>query len=125
VVQTIDSTRLARRLNDAGRTLDVMIEVKLSSEESKHGADSAAVPDLIAAVRACPNLRLRGLMTMPPWSEDPEAPRAIFRTLRELAQIHGLPDLSMGMSNDLEVAIEEGATIVRIGTALFGPRKKI
>ena len=125
VVQTVDSAKLARRLNDAGRILDIMLEVKLSEEESKHGVDPVGVPALIEAVRACPNLRLRGLMTMPPWSEDPEAPRAYFRTLRELAQAHGLAELSMGMSNDLETAIEEGSTCVRVGTALFGKRRKV
>jgi pyridoxal phosphate enzyme (YggS family) len=125
VVQTVDSAKLARRLNDAGRSLDVMLEVKLSAEESKHGADPAGVPALIEAVRGCPNLRLRGLMTMPPWSEDPEAPRGCFRALRELAEAHGLSELSMGMSNDLETAIEEGSTCVRVGTALFGKRRKV
>jgi pyridoxal phosphate enzyme (YggS family) len=125
VVQTVDSAKLARRLNDAGRILDIMLEVKLSEEESKHGVDPVGVPALIEAVRACPNLRLRGLMTMPPWSEDPEAPRVYFRTLRELAQAHGLAELSMGMSNDLETAIEEGSTCVRVGTALFGKRRKV
>ena len=125
VVQTVDSAKLARRLNDAGRILDIMLEVKLSEEESKHGVDPVGVPALIEAVRACPNLRLRGLMTMPPWSEDPEAPRGYFRTLRELAQAHGLAELSMGMSNDLETAIEEGSTCVRVGTALFGKRRKV
>jgi hypothetical protein len=79
---------------------------------------------LIAAVRACANLRLLGLMTMPPWSEDPEAPRECFRRLRELAEAHGLSELSMGMSSDLETAIEEGSTCVRVGTALFGQRRK-
>src|ERR1022692_3187231 len=124
VVETVDSAKLARRLNDAGRPLDVLLEVKLSQESAKSGADPAGLPALIAAVRACPNLRLRGLMTMPPWSEDPEAPRGCFRTLRELAEAHGLNELSMGMSNDLETAIEEGSTCVRVGTALFGKRRK-
>ena len=124
VVQTVDSAKLARRLNDAGRPLDVMLEVKLSQEEAKSGAGPGEVPALIDAVRACPNLRLRGLMTMPPWSEDPEAPRGCFRSLRELAELNGLSELSMGMSNDLETAIEEGSTCVRVGTALFGKRKK-
>jgi len=82
------------------------------------------LPELIAAVRACSNLHLLGLMTMLPWSEDPEAARSIFRSLRELAEQHGLPQLSMGMSHDLETAIEEGSTCVRVGTALFGKRKK-
>ena len=124
VVQTVDSAKLARRLHDAGRAIDVMLEVKLSQEETKSGVDPTGVPALIEAVRGCANLRLRGLMTMPPWSEDPEAPRGCFRSLRELAETHGLDELSMGMSNDLETAIEEGSTCVRVGTALFGRRRK-
>ena len=123
-VQTVDTAKLARRLNEAGRALEVMIEVRLAEEQAKSGADPARLPQLIEAVRACGSLRLVGLMTMPPWSEDPEAPRAIFRRLRELALLHGLPQLSMGMSHDLETAIEEGSTCVRVGTALFGKRKK-
>src|SRR5581483_1311400 len=124
VVQTVDSAKLARRLNDHGRTLEVMLEVKLSEEEAKSGADPSELPALIEAVRGCANLRLLGLMTMPPWSDDPEATRPYFRRLRELAERHGLKQLSMGMSHDLEAAIEEGATCVRVGTALFGKRKK-
>jgi pyridoxal phosphate enzyme (YggS family) len=126
VIQTVDSPKLARRLSEqAGRDLDVMLEVKLSEEQAKSGADPADLPALIEAVRACPNLQLLGLMTMPPWSDDPEASRPYFRQLRELAAQHGLPQLSMGMSHDLETAIEEGATCVRVGTALFGKRKKV
>ena len=124
VVQTVDSARLAGRLDQAGRQLDVMLEVKLSEEEAKSGASPADLPDLIDAVRHCANLRLAGLMTMPPWSDDPEASRPYFRRLRELGERHGLKQLSMGMSHDLEAAIEEGATCVRVGTALFGARKK-
>jgi PLP dependent protein len=124
VVQTVDSDKLARRLNESAQPIDVMLEVKLSHEEAKHGADPAELPELIAAVRACANLRLLGLMTMPPWSDDPEASRGYFRQLRELAEQHGLAQLSMGMSHDLETAIEEGATCVRVGTALFGKRTK-
>jgi pyridoxal phosphate enzyme (YggS family) len=124
VVQTVDSARLARRLDQAGRRLDVMLEVKLSEEEAKSGASPADLPDLIDAVRHCANLRLAGLMTMPPWSDDPEASRPYFRGLRELGERHGLKQLSMGMSHDLEAAIEEGATCIRVGTALFGARKK-
>jgi len=123
-IQTVDSPKLARRLESAGRKLEVMLEVKLSGEAAKSGADPAALPELIAAVRECPHLALTGLMTMPPWSDDPEAARPHFRRLRELAEGHGLSGLSMGMSHDLETAIEEGATCVRIGTALFGARKK-
>jgi len=124
VVQTVDSTKLARRLNENGRLLDVMLEVKLSEEQAKSGADPAELASLIEGVRGCSNLRLLGLMTMPPWSEDPEASRGYFRQLRELAEQHGLEQLSMCMSHDLETAIQEGSTCVRIGTALFGKRKK-
>jgi hypothetical protein len=123
-IQTIDSAKLARRLNEAGKPLDAMLEVKLSPEQAKSGAAPEELPELIEAVRSCPNLHLLGLMTMPPWSDDPEPSRPYFRRLRELASLHGLPHLSMGMSHDLETAIEEGATYVRVGTALFGKRKK-
>jgi uncharacterized pyridoxal phosphate-containing UPF0001 family protein len=75
-------------------------------------------------IRACAHMRLLGLMTMPPWSDDAEPSRPYFAKLRELAEANRLKHLSMGMSHDLEVAIEEGATMVRIGTALFGPRQK-
>jgi pyridoxal phosphate enzyme (YggS family) len=124
VIQTVDSEKLARRLDALGRPLEVMIEVKLSPEEAKAGCAPEDLAALIDAIRACPNLRLTGLMTMPPWSEDPEQSRAYFRRLRELAAEHGLRGLSMGMSHDLEAAIEEGATIVRVGTALFGARSR-
>lgn len=123
-IQTVDSAKLARRLNEAGRPLEVMLEVKLAEEEAKSGAAPEELPDLIAAVRECPQLRLKGLMTMPPWSDDPEAARPYFRRLRELGERHALAGLSMGMSHDLEAAIEEGSTCVRVGTALFGKRKK-
>jgi pyridoxal phosphate enzyme (YggS family) len=124
VVQTVDSAKLARRLNESTPGMDVMLEVKLSPEDAKSGAAPADLPELIAAVRSCGNLRLLGLMTMPPWSDDPEASRGYFRSLRELAEQHGLAQLSMGMSHDLETAIEEGSTCVRVGTALFGKRNK-
>ncbi len=123
-VQTVDSAKLARRLDEAGKPLDVMLEVKLSPEQTKSGAAPEELPALIDAVAACRNLRLLGLMTMPPWSDDPELSRPYFRRLRELAERHGLRGLSMGMSHDLEAAIEEGATYVRVGTALFGRRPK-
>jgi len=125
VIATVDSPKLARRLDDADRPLDIMLEVKLSLEEAKSGADPAELPALIDAVRASKNLHLLGLMTVPPWTEDAEQSRPYFRRLRELASEYGLPHLSMGMSHDFEVAIEEGATFIRIGTALFGKRKKL
>ena len=122
-VQTVDSEKLARRLSECGRPIDVMLEVKLSAEEAKYGASPADLPALIDAVRALPNLTLNGLMTMPPWSDDAEIARPYFQQLRALAERHGLRGLSTGMSIDLEVAIEEGSTLVRVGTALFGSRR--
>jgi pyridoxal phosphate enzyme (YggS family) len=130
VVQTVDSDKLARRLNDdlekpgARPTLDVMIEVKLSTEDAKAGAAPDDVSALMEAIRSCPRLRLLGLMTIPPWSDDAEKSRPYFARLRALAETNKLTGLSMGMSHDLEVAIEEGATMVRVGTALFGPRRR-
>lgn len=126
VVQTVDSARLARRLNDAperrSTPLETMIEVKLSPEQSKSGAAPEELPALVDAIALCPNLRLTGLMTMPPFTDDPEDSRPYFRRLRQLTVELGLEKTSMGMSHDLEVAIEEGATLVRVGTALFGRR---
>ena len=124
VIQTVDSPKLARRLAETGKPLEILLEVKLSEEDAKSGAAPVGLPALIEVVRAQSNLHLAGLMTMPPWSDDPEISRPYFRRLRELAVLHGLRCLSMGMSHDLEVAVEEGATHLRVGTALFGPRKK-
>jgi len=124
VIETVDSEKLARRLDGMNKPLEVMIEVKLSDEASKFGAAPEELPKLIDAIRACPNLRLTGLMTIPPWSDDPEVTRPYFRRLATLAREHNMPKISMGMSHDLEAAIEEGATHIRIGTALFGPRPK-
>ena len=124
VIQTVDSEKLARRLDAMNQPLEVMIEVKLSEEASKFGAPPEELAKLIEVIRACPNLLLTGLMTMPPWSDDPEITRPYFRRLAALAREHGIDKLSMGMSHDLEAAIEEGATHIRVGTALFGPRVK-
>jgi len=128
-VETVDSEKLARRLNESREStgqppLEVMIEVKLSGEESKYGADPRLLPALTESIRSCPHLRLTGLMTMPPWNDDPEQTRPYFRRLAELAREHGLKHLSMGMSHDFEAAIEEGATHIRVGRGLFGPRAK-
>jgi PLP dependent protein len=122
VIETVDSEKLARRLDQMGKPLEVMIEVKLSPEEAKAGAAPEELSNLIESLRACRNLQLTGLMTMPPWNPDPETTRPYFRRLAELGRLHKLPKLSMGMSHDLEAAIEEGATHIRVGTALFGPR---
>jgi pyridoxal phosphate enzyme (YggS family) len=127
-VDSIDSVKLAQKLDAdskaLGRMTEAMVEVKLSGEETKSGASPADLPAISDAIRSCENLKLVGLMTVPPWSEDAEISRPYFARLRELAAAHSLPELSMGMSNDMEVAIEEGATWVRVGTALFGRRKK-
>lgn len=123
VIQTVDNARLARRLEEAGKRLQVLIEVKLSPEETKTGVAEAELPALLDAVRGLERLDLRGLMVMPPWPKNPEDSRPYFRRLRALAEAHKLPELSMGMSGDFEVAIEEGATLIRVGTAIFGPRK--
>lgn len=128
VVQTVDSSKILQRLDVAAAekkgTTEVLLEVKLSDEASKAGASPRALPDLLDAAAKCQHLRLTGLMTMPPWSDDAELSRPYFQQLAALARKHGLPKLSMGMSADFEVAIEEGATIIRVGTALFGHRPK-
>jgi pyridoxal phosphate enzyme (YggS family) len=132
-VDTVDSLKIAERLNTAavalGRTLPVLIEVKLSSEESKHGIAPGAVSEILHAAAQLPALQLRGLMTVPPFFDDPEDARPYFRQLRELRDslnaVHPhtrLEELSMGMSHDFAVAIEEGSTCVRVGTAIFGKR---
>jgi len=121
-IQTVDTVKLARRLNECGRHLPVMIEVKLSPEWAKRGVEPGSLAELVTAVRAHPNLELKGLMTMPPWTDDPEGARPYFVRLRRLAEEFSLPCLSMGMSHDFEIAIEEGATHIRLGSALFGPR---
>ncbi len=123
-IDSIDTPKLAARLDAEDKPLDAMIEVKLSEEESKSGAPESEVPAIAEAIRSTRNLKLQGLMTVPPWSEDAEQSRPYFARLAEIAARHGIPELSMGMSHDLEVAIEEGATWVRVGTALFGRRKK-
>ncbi len=122
-IHTVDSAKIARRLDDqTEHPLDIFLEVKLSGEPSKGGLPPENIDETLELVRAAKNLRLRGLMTMPPWSDDPEAARPYFQQLRKLAEDRGLSELSMGMSHDLEVAIQEGSTLVRVGTAIFGKR---
>jgi hypothetical protein len=124
-IDSLDSVKLATRLDAEAIPLDVTIEVKLSGEDAKTGADAAALDQIVGTIRSSRNLTLRGLMTVPPWSEDVELSRPYFAKLRELAAARGIAELSMGMSHDLEVAIEEGATWVRVGTALFGSRRPL
>jgi len=124
-VDTVDSVRLAetlaREAEGAKRTLEVLVQVNPAGEAQKSGVVESELPDLIAAIRGMPALDLRGLMLIPP-AVDAEQRRPFFRRLRELAKAFELPELSMGMSDDLEPAIEEGATQVRVGTAVFGER---
>jgi pyridoxal phosphate enzyme (YggS family) len=153
-IDSVDSISLAEKLNHAreefsaegtedrqahansahsatGKRLHILIEVKLDPEPAKSGAEGEALPRLVEAIMRQPYLELRGLMGIPPYFDDPEETRPYFRRLRELrdsvrAQLGTgiLPVLSMGMSHDFEIAIEEGATEVRIGTALFGVRER-
>jgi pyridoxal phosphate enzyme (YggS family) len=123
-VQSVDRIDLAEKLSSAVSVpLPVLIEVKLHEEPSKSGVPIGNLDELIPMVRQQPNLDVRGLMAIPPYFDDAEMARPYFRSLRELAAKFRLPELSMGMSNDFEIAIEEGATMVRIGTALFGARQ--
>lgn len=128
VIQTIDSGKLLERLDRAcagtGQTRTVLLEINLGAEQNKEGANPEDIPDLLAAAARCRNVQVTGLMAIPPWSEDAELSRPYFRRLAQLAKLYSLAELSMGMSNDFEVAIEEGATIIRVGTALFGARPK-
>jgi pyridoxal phosphate enzyme (YggS family) len=130
-IDAVDSLKIAQRLDAAaktlGKTLPILIEVKLSHEESKHGLAPEELPSLLAAIEPLDSVEAVGLMTVPPWSEDAELARPYFRELRRLrdqslARFSKLTQLSMGMSNDFQVAIEEGSTCVRVGTSIFGKR---
>ncbi len=137
-IDSLDSAKLAERLNAAaeklGKTLDVLIEINVGGEAAKSGIapHSSELERILAGAPTWKHLRIRGLMTVPPFTEDPEGARSYFRQLRELRDClaaRNLPGLaldvlSMGMSHDFEVAIEEGSTCVRIGTAIFGDRSK-
>jgi pyridoxal phosphate enzyme (YggS family) len=124
-IQSIDRIELAQKLDQhAVKSLAAMIEVKLHDEPNKSGIDEPSLPGLIERFADFKNLHLRGLMAIPPFFEDAEDARPYFRRLQALAKQFLLPELSMGMSHDFEVAIEEGATMVRIGTALFGERQQ-
>ncbi len=134
LIHSVDRLSLAREIDrqwgKVGLTAAILLEVNLAEEDAKAGAAEAALFPLVREVARLPHLRLHGLMALPPWLEDPEAVRPYFRRLRQLAQAIealALPgvrmaELSMGMSHDFEVAIEEGATLVRVGTAIFGER---
>jgi pyridoxal phosphate enzyme (YggS family) len=135
-IQTVDSLRLlaeiSRRAEETGKVLPVLAEVNLAGEKSKAGVDPEELTELIRAAPGLPGIRLRGLMAIPPWTEDPEESRPYFVRLREMLMEcvsrggagSQMSELSMGMSNDFEAAIEEGATMVRVGTAIFGSRAR-
>jgi pyridoxal phosphate enzyme (YggS family) len=132
LIHAVDRLKLARALDTAAAALnkvqDVLIQVNQGGEDTKSGVAPEAATDLLQEVAQLPHLRVTGLMTMPPWFADPEAVRPYFKALRELRDrlrdLTGLPltELSMGMSGDFAVAVEEGATLVRVGTAIFGQR---
>jgi pyridoxal phosphate enzyme (YggS family) len=134
-IHSLDSVDLVRRLDrlclDEGRAeLQALIQIDLGGEETKTGIEPGELPELLDAVKECSSLRLIGLMTLPPYFEDPDCARPYFKTLRELRNElqsqryfrEQKGELSMGMSHDFEIAIEEGATMVRVGTAIFGER---
>ncbi len=135
VIETVDRLEIAEKLSQGAQKLQkevpVFIEVNIGEEPTKKGVPPSELPALLRRLLALPGLKPRGLMAIPPYKKDPEAVRPYFRALREwrdrLQEEFSLPDfteLSMGMSQDFEVAVEEGATLVRIGTALFGPRPR-
>src|SRR5262249_54417557 len=136
VIHTIDRSDLVSRLDriasDLGRQPQVLVQIDLAHEPTKSGADEADLPMILEALDEAPHLRFIGLMTLPPFFDSPEQARPYFRRLREIRdQLNKsrrdqkpLTELSMGMSHDFEVAIEEGATMVRVGTAIFGSRSK-
>ncbi len=134
LIHSVDRLSLAQEINrqwaKIGQTADILIQLNLGAEISKSGADEAELEQLLRNVAALPNLRIRGLMALPPYLDDPEEVRPYFRRLHQLADVMQglnipgveLRELSMGMSHDFEVAIEEGATLVRVGSAIFGAR---
>jgi len=134
LIHTVDSIELEARLDriagEIGRNPSVLVQVKLGDEPAKSGAPEEAVPAIVNAIDSAANLRLRGLMVIPPISDSPAGARSYFRKLRQIidglnkrrAPDQQLADRSMGMSQDFEAAVEEGATMVRVGTAIFGAR---
>ncbi|HYS15754.1 MAG TPA: YggS family pyridoxal phosphate-dependent enzyme [Candidatus Binatia bacterium] len=126
VIHSLDRLELAKELDKRargrGRAVDALVEVNVGGEASKGGVAPDGLSELLEAVAALSSVTVRGLMAIPPEAKEPDDSRVWFRALRKLGERHGLAELSMGMSGDFEVAIEEGATVVRVGTAIFGPR---
>lgn len=130
VIHSLDSVELAQRLEriciEEGRSeLNVLVQVDLAREETKSGVTEEDLPELARFLKSCERLKWTGLMVLPPWFDDPEAARPYFKRMRKLRDglLEGRGELSMGMSHDFEAAIEEGATMVRVGTAIFGERE--
>ena len=134
VIETVDTEKLARRLDRAcgevQKSLQVYLQVNVGREPQKTGFPAERVPPAVEVFESLPNLKLEGLMAIPPYDRDPEASRPYFREMAQLlekvnaSRAEPLRGLSMGMSHDFEVAIQEGATLVRVGTAIFGPRRR-
>ena len=139
LVHTVDTSDLAGELakrfaaamgnqtaGESARRLEVLVEVSIAGEAQKHGVAPAQLPELLESIEALPALSRRGLMCVPPFTEDPAGAERFFAELGRLRELHGgaarLPELSMGMTHDLEVAVSAGATLVRVGTAIFGAR---
>ena len=135
MIESVDSLALAEEINkwagQSAKTMPVLLEVNVAGEATKFGFTPERLLAELEQINALPKIEIHGLMTIAPWSPEPERARAVFRRLRELNESCGkilgapLTQLSMGMSGDFEVAIEEGATLVRVGTALFGERQKL
>jgi len=124
-IESVDSLRLAQTISRrATKPVRILLEVNVAGEASKRGFEPGEVAGAVAQIAALPNIDLMGLMTMAPEVKDAEETRPVFRALRQLAEANGLAELSMGMTNDFEVAVEEGATMVRIGRALFAGRPR-
>jgi pyridoxal phosphate enzyme (YggS family) len=128
VIHSVDSVKLAEEVHTwaerAGKTQSILLEVNVSGEASKFGLKPEDLKSTVAEINRLPRLDVQGLMTLAPFAEEAEKARPYFRRLRELGGALGLRELSMGMTHDFEVAIEEGATMVRIGTGIFGERKR-
>ncbi len=134
-IQSVDSLRLAleihRQCEKIDKIMPILIEINIAGEESKYGIKPAELPDMLQQIAPLPNIQVKGLMTMEPYSENPEDARSYFKRMKRLfdeARAHDIPNvemeiLSMGMSNSYQVAIEEGSNMVRLGTKLFGPRQ--
>jgi pyridoxal phosphate enzyme (YggS family) len=132
MIQSVDSLHLAQEISKwaerSGKTIPILLEVNIAGEASKFGYAPEALRVELEQINALPRIEIHGLMTIAPWTPDPERTRPVFRQLRDLKTLYEgvlgvpLPHLSMGMSGDFEVAIEEGATVIRLGSALFGPR---